>query len=105
MEGDCEHTEGIYRYDSGAVYRGEWQDGKPDGVGTYEFQNGDVYDGQWHAGDMHGEGTFRFGEAPQLHIDDLSLIGDGINNNNASTIQAHHSGSRGDVYQGQFQVV
>ena len=60
VKGDCEHTEGIYQFDSGAIFRGEWQDGKPHGEGIYEFSSGDVYEGQWHAGNMHGTGIFRF---------------------------------------------
>ena len=32
---------------SGAVYDGEWKDGKQYGQGKYTYVGGNVYDGEW----------------------------------------------------------
>ena len=52
------HGYGVYNYTSGAVYSGDWTDGKHHGIGTYEFPGGCVYTGEWKDHKMHGEGTF-----------------------------------------------
>lgn len=75
------HGHGVYTYRNGAVYDGEWADGRkqgqgkqvqPDGSvytgqwqdnlqngqGRMKWANGDVYVGQWSAGHMHGKGVF-----------------------------------------------
>jgi hypothetical protein len=57
IEGDCDNGFGIRTYMSGCRYKGEWQNGKPDGQGTKSYPNGDIYQGRWQAGRRHGRGT------------------------------------------------
>jgi len=48
----------LWRYTSGAIYTGEWFEGKQQGRGTYEFPDGTLYEGEWNDHKMHGEGYF-----------------------------------------------
>lgn len=47
-----------YVYADGALYEGDWKDGKPDGFGRMTYSNGDFYAGEWRCGIEHGNGTF-----------------------------------------------
>ena len=58
---------GVYKYTSGAIYSGEWKDGKHHGrvtfinkpkQGTYEFPDGTLYEGEFYNHKMHGEGCY-----------------------------------------------
>ena len=56
---DCKNGDGIYAWESGNVYKGEFdEDGKQHGKGTFTWANGDKYTGEWKDGDWHGQGTF-----------------------------------------------
>jgi len=48
----------LLRYTSGAIYTGEWFEGKQQGRGTYEFPDGTLYEGEWNDHKMHGEGYY-----------------------------------------------
>jgi hypothetical protein len=41
----------------GAVYEGEWKDGKADGQGKLTFPNGEVHEGEYKDGMANGQGT------------------------------------------------
>jgi hypothetical protein len=47
-------------YDSGAVYTGEFRDGKQHGQGTYTTPDGYEYTGEWVDGVIQGEGVAKF---------------------------------------------
>ena len=51
---------GIYRYDDGTMYEGDWRGGKKDGLGRLEIATGEVYDGSWKDDLMHGYGVHMF---------------------------------------------
>ncbi len=38
--GDCVDGAGIFRYENGDVFGGEWMGGRRDGLGVYTFANG-----------------------------------------------------------------
>lgn len=47
---------GTMRYESGAVYQGEWKNGKHHGKGTFVYANGMRYIGNWKEGKRWGLG-------------------------------------------------
>ena len=51
---------GTVRFVGGAVYEGEWKEGKQHGNGKHVFATGDVYEGEWRADDRHGSGSCRY---------------------------------------------
>ncbi len=48
---------GIKRYESGALYDGEWKSGRHHGMGTFIYANGMKYVGQWRDGKRWGRGV------------------------------------------------
>ena len=48
------------KYDSGAVYEGQFKDGKQHGKGKYTAPDGYQYDGQWVNGVIQGKGKAKF---------------------------------------------
>ena len=51
--------QGIERSANGA-YKGEWKEDKLHGVGTYTWANGDKYVGEWKDGRKEGQGTMTY---------------------------------------------
>lgn len=49
---------GRYQFASGAVYIGDWKEGKMHGFGKMIYADGTNYDGQWENNLMHGQGAF-----------------------------------------------
>lgn len=52
---------GIYTWENGEKYVGEWQNGQESGEGTYTYSNGDKYVGKFKDSDFNGQGTFTYG--------------------------------------------
>jgi hypothetical protein len=57
-QGDCENGKGLYYYENGDKYGGEFKEGKPNGRGVYYFKNGNTYRGNYKDGKREGYGTF-----------------------------------------------
>ena len=51
---------GIYNFESGDKYVGEWKYNKRHGQGTYAFASGNKYVGEWKDGNYHSHGTLTF---------------------------------------------
>jgi len=49
---------GLFKYDNGDKYVGEWQNDKSHGQGTYTWANGEKYVGEWQNDQKHGQGTY-----------------------------------------------
>ena len=49
----------VYRYKSGALYKGEWLGGFRHGVGSMQYQAGETYSGTWVYGRPCGHGRFQ----------------------------------------------
>ncbi len=47
LKGNCHTGIGTYRYPSGAIYTGDFLNGKIHGTGILRFSNGDKYKGMW----------------------------------------------------------
>jgi hypothetical protein len=52
---------GIYTWENGEKYVGEWQNGQESGEGTYTYSNGDKYVGEFKDSEFNGQGTFTYG--------------------------------------------
>jgi len=48
---------GVQAWPSGALYVGEFRNGRRDGRGIYTWPNGDRYEGEWSAGKPSGQGV------------------------------------------------
>lgn len=60
ISGDCVNGPGTWKWESGAIYTGEFQNGTRSGYGQYTFQNGDVYVGEWQSNQRHGYGVYYY---------------------------------------------
>ncbi len=58
-EGDCKRgkAEGTGKAEGVDYYSGEFKDGLPHGKGIYRWNNGDIYEGDWVKGKMEGQGS------------------------------------------------
>ena len=72
-KGDVENGkpngQGTHTTPEGHKYEGEWKDGVKNGQGTSTFPNGLKYVGEWKNGERHGQGTF-------THPNGYKYIGD-----------------------------
>ncbi len=66
ISGNCEDGRGVYAYDSGDVYTGEWKAGQRDGKGLFRYANGDRFDGLWQEDLKQGAGVYTFASGEVL---------------------------------------
>jgi hypothetical protein len=57
-ETDKQEGEGVYKFNSGAVYKGNFSQGAFHGQGKYTFADGASYEGEWSMNKMHGQGVY-----------------------------------------------
>jgi len=62
----CEEGLGRYTYRDGAVYEGEFEEGKPSGEGTVHYANGDIYTGGWDITGPDGAGAYEFANGKKV---------------------------------------
>ncbi len=60
ISGNCIDGFGIYKYDDGGIYTGEFVDSYREGQGTYYWKDGGKYVGAWVLGQFEGEGTYTY---------------------------------------------
>src|SRR5210317_289481 len=56
IQGNCNKGYGIFVFDDGRVYEGQWKKGLFDGMGKLIFISGSKYTGEFKKGLMHGYG-------------------------------------------------
>ena len=49
---------GRFTGNDGHTYTGEFEKGKPHGIGTYTYSDGNIYKGRFKDGKPHGKGTY-----------------------------------------------
>jgi len=62
LSGDCFNGKGVYVYDNGTRYEGEFKNGLIEGYGVSKFYNGDEYTGLWKNHKIDGEGFYRYAD-------------------------------------------
>lgn len=65
ISGDCENGFGTWRWESGAIYIGEFKNKVRNGYGYYKFKNGDEYIGDWKNSRRHGYGVYLYSGHPK----------------------------------------
>jgi hypothetical protein len=55
---DRQEGEGVYKFNSGAEYSGNFSAGAFHGQGKYTFPDGAYYNGDWNMNKMHGKGEY-----------------------------------------------
>jgi len=53
------HGRGVYIWEDGRRYEGEYQHDKKHGFGVYSWTDGSRYEGQWVNGKQHGHGKYK----------------------------------------------
>jgi tetratricopeptide (TPR) repeat protein len=56
IQGNCKNGYGIFVFDDGRVYEGQWKKGLFEGMGKLIFVSGSMYTGEFKKGLMHGYG-------------------------------------------------
>ncbi|CAF1285840.1 unnamed protein product [Adineta steineri] len=59
------HGQGMYRWQNGRTYVGEWYKNQMEGDGVESWPNGSRYQGQFKANKRHGQGTFTWADSRQ----------------------------------------
>lgn len=54
--------QGIFKYEKGNTYEGEYRLGKCHGKGKFTHENGGSYTGDWVKGERHGQGVLIWGK-------------------------------------------
>ncbi len=57
VSGDCQNGTGIYIYNSGAKYVGQFKNNLSEGIGSCYYTDGSKYQGEWADGKPNGEGA------------------------------------------------
>jgi len=75
LEVDNSELIGIYKWDSGDMYAGQFEGSKFNGIGVYTWSSGQKYVGQFKDGDFNGIGRFYYNEESRSKI---SIFKDGV---------------------------
>jgi len=80
--------------DTHRVYKGEWKNGKPNGLGVMTYPDGHKYVGEWKNGKYNGQGTFSWSNGNKY----VGEFKDG-KQNGRGTFTSHD----GIKYEGEFK--
>lgn len=66
IEGNCINGKGVFKWNIGPKYIGEFKDNKMHGKGSYYFNDGTTYVGSWKNGKRHGQGILTYIEGDKF---------------------------------------
>ncbi len=80
LEGNCNNGFGVYKFQDGSMYRGNFSKGQFQGYGKIKYANGNVYEGDWNEDLKWGRGTMSFtnGDAYAGNFKEDKFWGKGI---------------------------
>ncbi|RJQ19453.1 MAG: hypothetical protein C4560_06040 [Nitrospiraceae bacterium] len=94
IKDDCINGHGVYLWNSGKKYEGEWKDGKRHGRGTLTYADKARYEGEWKNDRMHGQGS-------KVYPDGSQYMGEWKNGNrDGNGTMIYHANSK---YVGQWK--
>jgi hypothetical protein len=93
ISGNCVNGKGVMKFSSGAIYTGDFFNGKIHGQGVIDFTNGNRYSGQWESGVRNGQGKLAFKNG---NLYEGSFIQNRMNGYGIMTY------ANGDKYQGNW---
>jgi hypothetical protein len=86
---------GVYSWDDGSSYSGQWKKDEKDGQGVYTFSSGGSYDGEWKENERDGRGVLR--------NDKNKVVYDGQWKKDEKDGQGVYTFSSGDSYDGEWK--
>jgi hypothetical protein len=111
ISGNCDNGYGVYTWDMGDMYVGEFKNSTRNGKGKYTWKSGEVYDGEWKDGKRHGygvqtfangtvqKGFYEYGVYKGTTIATSGCISGDCQNGNGTYVQKN-----GDKYVGTFKL-
>ncbi len=96
IKGDCKNRQGVFVYNSGMRYEGEWKNGKRHGKGILIYPDKTKYEGEWKDNRMHG---FGIKTSPALRM--YKYIGEW--RNGLKHGKGIHYYSLGEWYEGEWK--
>ena len=93
VQGNCVNGRGLFVYENGDRYDGDWIGALRQGFGRFETADS-IYQGNWHAHQRHGHGSF-------THPDGSSYIGSW--ETNQRTGRGIFTWKDGSKYDGEYQ--
>jgi hypothetical protein len=98
IENGVPNGQGTFTTTNGDKYVGEWKNGKRNGQGTYTYPSGSKYVGEYKDGLPNGQGTFTFGKGKW---DGDKYVGEWKNGEKNG--QGTYTWSSGNKYEGEWK--
>ena len=98
VENGKPNGQGTYTFNDGRKYVGNWIDGEQNGQGTLTSPNGEKYEGEWKDGLPNGKGVFTFGKGEWEGDKYIREHKDGEKHG-----QGTLTSPDGDMYEGEFK--
>ena len=97
-ENDKKEGKGIYYWNNGDIYEGDWINDKSEGKGIYYFNDGDRYEGDFKNGKFEGKGIYYYNNKPWE-----GDIYEGDWRNDKRDGKGIYYYINGDIYEGDFK--
>jgi hypothetical protein len=95
-EGSCTNGQGVYTFESGETYDGEWKDNQKNGRGVYTDASGNEYIGEWKNNQKNGQGVY-------TNANGLTTTYDGEWKNNKWNGKGVSTDASGNKYVGEWK--